>query len=301
MSSRSQKQTQRFYLSFFEYILFQLFFLIIKLVPLNIGLWVGKKLGLFAYLILKSRRLLTIDNIKQAKLNGHLRTVTNETKLAQRVWENLGMIGSEFLYYYSRNPKLLLDRVTVSGEEHLTKALEKNRGIILISPHFGNWELAGIYLSLSGYTLNPLFKIQSNNIIDKIIQEKRRSIGMKIIPRNSFLRPILLALKRNEIVPFIIDQADRHGIPVNFFSRPASFPRGAAEFALKTKAPVIYSYIERTSKFNHQIVFSEEIVLPDTGNYDDDLKTTVAMFAKKMQETIEQHPDQWLWMHRLWR
>ena len=84
-----------------------------------------------------------------------------------------------------------------------------------------------MYLAVIGYKLSPLVKTQSNQLVDRIIQSKRSSVGMRVIPRTGFLRPIIQALKRNEIVPFLVDQYTQknRGSKLNFLGGKLHLPR----------------------------------------------------------------------------
>lgn len=286
---------------FIQNLLFKSFLFIMKFFPLPVGVFFGKALGLLAYFLLSGRRKLTIENIKHAKKNGFLSQFTNVNQLARNTWKHLGMVGGEFLYYYSRDLNKVLKKITIEGEENLKKALSKQKGVIFASGHIGNWELFGIYLVLKGYILNPIVKTQENPVFDVVIEAKRRSIGMKTILKNSFLRPILQALHRNELVSFLSDQAKKNGIPIKFFGRTACFPQGAAQFALKTGAPVIFAYIFRKNNFKHHIIISEEIEPSSTGDFETDLAITTTRLAAKIEAAVEEHPEQWLWMHKMWK
>ena len=272
-----------------------------KLLPFAWSCWIGKQLGRLAYRILESRRRLTIENIRKAQDHGFLKGI-EPNDLARRVWEHIGQVGSEFFYFNSRGFQHLKKRVTIVGEENLQRVLAKQHGAILITAHFGNWEVLGLYLAFMGYPLRPLVATQTNPLVDSVIQAQRKSAGIKVIPRSGFLRPIIKALRNNEIVPFLIDQAEisRQGVPVEFFGRTASFPPGAAEFALRTGTPVIFAYLVRERDNRYQVVISEEIENSQSGDYPTDLSRNVACYMKKVEEVIINYPEQWLWMHKLW-
>jgi KDO2-lipid IV(A) lauroyltransferase len=294
--SRKNRQLK----SWFEYILFQIFFGLVKGVPFRLGCWLGERLGILAYWVLGGRRHLTIRNIQEAKKYGFLTSVKDPRHLAYQVWKNIGRVGSEFLYYYSRPPKQLKKDVIIEGAANLDRVLERKKGAIIVMAHIGNWEMLGMALAVHGYGVTPLVKTQSNQLVDRIIQENRRSIGMEVVPRNRFLRPLITAFRKNHTVPFLVDQADQNGVVIDFFCRPATLPPGAAEFALKTGTPVVFIHILREAPRRHRLVISEAITLPQSGDYALDLPETVSLFIKKIEAVIECHPEQWLWMHRLW-
>lgn len=289
-------------LNIVEYILFRLLLFAVKMVPINVSCFIGRQLGRLAFSILKSRRLLTISNIRIAKENGFFNSEIDEYQLAQRVWKNIGMLGSEFLYYYERKPEVFRRAVQVEGAENLKRILARHKGAILVSGHLGNWELLGITLMYWGFKVNPIVKFQSNGLVDKIIQDNRRSLGMGLIDKNGFLRPIMAAFKRNEIVSFLIDQStQKNGVLVKFLGKEASIPRGAAEFALKTGVPVFTARCLREKPGHYRVMLSEEIKLIETGDHQRDVEENTAMFVRLIEDVIREQPDQWLWMHKLWR
>lgn len=273
----------------------------VKIIPFSWSRWVLKEICLLAFHLLKPRRLLTIENIRNARERGFLDKDIDDYKLAREAWEHLGIIGSEFLYYYTRTPEQLKKYVTIEGEDNLRKVLAKKKGVVMVMGHIGNWELLGMALSVAGYKLSPIVKPQSNLFFDKVIQEKRHSIGMKTISSQGFLRPVVAALKRNEIVPFLIDQdAKGDGVRVRYFGREASIPAGAAEFSLRTGTPVVFAYIVRKSFNHHLLVISEEVSLCNSKDYKRDLVENTSLFMNLIQEVVREYPAQWLWMHSLW-
>jgi KDO2-lipid IV(A) lauroyltransferase len=284
-----------------EYILFRCVFFMVKLFPLAMSSWLGRKLGALAFRMLKSRRELTVENLREARDRGFLPADTDIYRIAARTWENLCLLGIEFVYYYSCPDRKICEAVSLEGEENLKRVLEQKKGAIMVMAHIGNWELMGIRLCSAGFGLSPVVQTQANSILDEFIDARRRSVGMRTIPKMSFLRPIVQAFKRNEVVPLLIDQnAGRPGVPLKVFGREARIARGAAEFALKTGTPVVFAYILRESTAKHRLVISEEIQLSRTGDYQRDLRDNTAAFIGMVQSVVSKHPEQWLWMHKLW-
>lgn len=284
-----------------EYVLVQIFLFIVRICPFRVSSWIGRGLGALAFRLLKSRRELTIENIREARERGFLKVDADDYKVAEMVWKNLGMNGSEFFYYYSLPAHKIRQMITVEGEENLKRILAKGRGAIMVMGHIGNWELIALPLSRAGYKLCPIVKTQTNSLMNKVIDDYRTSVGMRTIPKTGFLRPIIEAFNRNEIVPFLMDQnAGNTGVPLEVFGRVAPIPRGPAEFALKNNRPVFFTYIIREGFRKHRIVISEEIELSRSGDYEVDLRENTARFIGMIQTVIAQYPDQWLWMHKLW-
>lgn len=283
-----------------QFICVRLLFLFVKLFPLPVSNWLGRKLGALSFRFLKSRRDLTLENIRNARKHGFLPIDMDDEEIAQKVWQNLCLLGLEFAYY-SNSAAKIRQTVTIEGKENLERVLSRQKGVVIVTLHLGNWELMGMALAVAGFKLNSIAKIQTNGLVNRYINDCRRSIGINPIPKTKFLRPVLDAFKRNEGVAFFMDQADRHhGIPVEVFGRKAWVPRGAAEFALKLDKPVVFVYITRESLHKHSISISEEIPLIHSGNYENDLLNNTAAFAGLVQSVIERYPEQWLWMHKFW-
>lgn len=285
---------------YFQFLCLHLLFFIAKLFPLGVSNWLGQRLGALSFGILKARRDLTLENIRNARKHGFLTIAVADEQIAQKVWQNLCLLGLEFAYYRNSVTKIR-QAVILEGKENLERVLAKKRGVILITLHLGNWELMGMALSLEGFKVNSIAKTQTNGILNRYINDCRRCIGINPIPKTKFLRPVLDAFKRNESVAFFIDQADRHqGIPIEIFGQKARVPRGAAEFALKLDKPVVFVYITRESLYKHRLVISEEIPLIRSGNYENDLLNNTAAFTGLIQSVIQRYPEQWLWMHKFW-
>jgi KDO2-lipid IV(A) lauroyltransferase len=283
-----------------EFYAFQVFLLIAHFVPLACCNWLGSRLGSLAFTVLKKRRLLTLENLREAQQRGFLADGINVEQVARRTWEHLGMLGSEFVFYANR-PHGVLKNVTIEGEANLRRILEKQRGVIMAVGHIGNWELMGARIALAGVGVSSIAKAQSNTLLDDYIIKTRQAAGINSIPKLSFLRPVLRAFEHNQLVSFFIDQnAGSAGLPIKLFGRETRIARGAAEFALKTDTPVVFGYIVRETQGRQRIVISEEITLSRSGDKAVDLMTNTTTFIGLIQAVIQKHPDQWLWMHKLW-
>jgi KDO2-lipid IV(A) lauroyltransferase len=293
----TDKRNLKHWLEFYS---FQVFLALARLMSLGWSNWLGRRLGSLAFTVLPARRRLTLENLRQAQQHGFLPDTLNVNRVARKIWEHLGMLGSEFVYYANR-PGQVLKNVSIEGEANLRRILEKKRGVIMALGHIGNWELMGARIALAGIGVSSITKTQSNSLLDDYINQSRRAVGIKSIPKRSFLRPILRAFEHNELVSFFIDQNGGHsGLPLTIFGRETMIPRGAAEFALKTGTPVVFGYIVREVGNRHRIVISEEIALSRSGDFTTDIQANTVKFWELIQAAIREHPDQWLWMHRLW-
>lgn len=284
------------------FLAFKVFDFLVKLFPPSFAGVIGRGLGLLAYYLLPERRTAALKNIEECPV---LPVNTNPRSLARASFINLGLMGAEFIRFYSMSKKEVLSRVEIVGAEYLDNALRKGKGVILISAHLGNWELLGMALSLAGYPLSPLVRTQNNRLFDQYINEKRCSIGMEPVTTGFSLRQVLKALTRNRMVNLMMDRnAGKFGVNNLFLGRPASTPRGAAVIALKAGAPVIPAYILRRSPWRHRITILPpvEVISGKQGKcfLDKCIVENTNRFSRIVEEMILTAPDQWLWMHHRW-
>lgn len=221
--------------------------------------------------------------------------------IVKRLYDNIGRGFTEFLYLPQLPLEKLKKLIKTEGEENLKSALAKNKGVIVIVSHFGNWELMGARYTEYGSSTVIAFP-QGNQFTDRVITRYRTNAGMKIIFTGSAVKEIFRALKNNGMVGFLADQdAHGEGVFVNFFGRPASTNRGPAVFALKTKAPIIMSHMVRQKDNTHILYFEPELPLVDTGDFEADVKKNTENWSAVLERYVRMYPDHWFWVHRRWK
>ncbi len=265
---------------------------------LRIGFFTGM-FRLFYYLSQK-QRLITIHNLRSAfpeKSADEIKTI------AKGVYRTLGIITADFFEIPFLTKDNIGDLVEVEGLENLTKALEKNRGILMLGAHFGNWELAAVAFSLVVKPAVIIYRPLDSTILEDLVLWVRSCTGNVLIDKERAMRQMLRSLKKNEILGILIDQnvAWQEGVFVDFFGRPACTTNGMALLALHTDAPVIPGYILRLENGKYRLVIKEEIQVVRTGDKDEDILINTQNFTRVIEDMVRQHPDQWLWIHQRWK
>ncbi|MBZ5535809.1 MAG: lysophospholipid acyltransferase family protein [Acidobacteriia bacterium] len=225
-------------------------------------------------------------------------------RIVKGVFRNLARLLAEF----SQFPKFTLkgiDRIVVyDGFENYAEAKKRGKGILIMSAHFGAWELASFAHSVYGYPLKFLVRPLDNPRVDALIMRYRQLAGNVGIDKRNSMREVLRALRQNEAVGILIDQnaSREEGVFANFFGIPASTTAGLATLAMRTGAAVVPGLLiwdEQIKK--HRLRFEPPVVLVDTGNFQADVIGNTARFNRILEEKIRMHPDQWLWVHRRWK
>ncbi|HVO65847.1 MAG TPA: hypothetical protein VMT12_05115, partial [Syntrophales bacterium] len=216
---------------------------------------IGFFTGIFRlfYYFSPRQRLITIHNLRCAFPE---KNSTEIEAIAKGVYRTLGIITADFFKIPSLTKDNIGDLVEVEGIENYKRALEKNRGIILLGAHFGNWELAAAVCSLVLKPAVITYRPLDSQILDNLVLCVRSSSGNILIDKERAMRKMLRGLAHNEIVATMIDQnmAWQEGIFVDFFGRPACTTTGLALLALYTDAPVIPGYILRLENGRYRLV-----------------------------------------------
>ena len=270
-----------------------------RILPLKIVLWKGKMIGLFFYYLVPIRKSVTIENIKTAFPDKSLK----EARLiARNTYIQFGKNITEFVRLPNLKKEIFGKRMTFANQ-HLFEEAEKNgKGVILLTGHFGNWEMMGAAISALGYPVVGIAREQRNNFIEKIIFESRLAVGIETLPLGMALRGILRALKENKFIAMLGDQdAHDEGIFVDFLGRPSSTAQGPAIFSLKTGAPIIFGSCVREENGDYK-VYLEKIQTDDlSGLSKENIKILTQRHASVLEKSIRKWPDHWFWMHKRWK
>lgn len=193
------------------------------------------------------------------------------------------------------------------SQRPLDEALARGNGAILISPHFGNWELGGLGLADLGYTLNILTFREPDEKVNELREKVRgeRGIGIIYVDRDdtSPLAVIeaLNALRRNEILCLLGDRdGSSNTIDVEFFGRTTSFPVGAAYLALASGAPVIPVFVPLEGS-RYATLMDEPIYFSGGhGRHALAIRSGMEQVAAVFERYIRRYPDQWYNFYDFW-
>jgi KDO2-lipid IV(A) lauroyltransferase len=262
---------------------------------------VGRRLGDLAYWALPGRREVASQNLALAF--GRERPSEDLRRLARRCFQHLGMTAVEACVFFFRPPTVLLSRVEMEGVNSLKEAMALGRGALLLTAHFGNWELLAASHLLTGYPLSVVARPLDHPLFDRLVARLRARSGAELIEKRRALPSVLAALKRGRMVGILLDQnsSRREGIFVPFFEVPASTSKSLALLALKTGAPVVPVFIHREADGRHRVLFHPVLPVASTGDRERDLFAATAAFTRVIEETVRKWPEQWFWVHRRWK
>jgi KDO2-lipid IV(A) lauroyltransferase len=185
----------------------------------------------------------------------------------------------------------------------LQAALEMGRGVILVTGHYGNWEIAAAAVAARGVPIAAIVRRQGNRLVDARLDGLRRHLGVETIYQSDAPSRVPRVLRKGGVVGIVGDQdARRAGLFVPFFGRPASTHRGPALFALKLRAPVFACVARRLpGAVGRYVVAGEQIDPPRTGELEADVRALTAALAARLEAEIREAPEQYFWFHRRWK
>ena len=193
--------------------------------------------------------------------------------------------------------------VTFDGLEHFYTAMEKGRGVLLLTSHFGNWELMALAFSLLYRPINIVIRPLDIPLLDRLITNIRTRGGNQMIAKKGSLSKVLRLLAAGGVVGLLIDQnpAWEEGVFVPFFKEIACTNKALTALALRTGAPVIPVYNVRELDGSYRIVAGPEVVLVRSGDTRRDMEENTANFNRIIESYVRRHPEQWFWVHQRWK
>ena len=204
------------------------------------------------------------------------------------------------LCYFSE--KWLENVVRPKDMINLQNALARKCGVIIVSGHFGLWELIPPWLSLRGHIVNTVVRRQNNPLADKWMDKMRTRFGAETTDSGYSIRKILRTLKQNKILALMVDQDNGDkGIFVPFFDRPASAPTGPAVISLKTGAPIVPLFLIPDYCGKHKLVVHSPIYPEDYSNDSYGQWLITKKYTQILQSYVKKYPHQWFWLHRRWK
>jgi KDO2-lipid IV(A) lauroyltransferase len=286
-------------IDFLGFITVKSFSVCLRCIPLRPSLWIGRRMGDVVYCVGLKRRMIAYANLKAAfpeKSSGELKSINRAH------FENLGMNVIELLKLPVMHKSYLESHVELENKDNIKASLEKGKGAIILTAHFGNWEIASLAASLNGYIMSVFAREQKYERLNNLLNEFRQSTGCKVITKGFSAKDIIKTLHNNGIIAMLSDQdAGANGVFVNFFNRPASTAQGAIAFSLKTGAEILPSFIHRAGIYKHIARAGEPLRLINTGNKERDMKENLQEIVRILEDYVRKFPEQWLWAHKRWK
>ena len=262
--------------------------------PLWLGYWLAEVFAEAHYRLFPSRRHGALANLASI-LPGASRR--ERSRVVRRMMANYNKMLFEFFRLPHLERRELLARLEVVGREHLERAVERGRGVVITCTHVGNWELAAVALAHWGYTLHAVAGVQLHRWLTTAVRETKSELAIHTVSPEDGFRKLIRALEHNDLVALMVDgDIYRHGTRVEMFGRETRFPAGPAVLSQRTGAPIICGFCERLPHGRFRIVV-EPPLLPEQF---EDTEALHAAVAAHSERHIRDHVEQWCIFRPLW-
>ena len=186
--------------------------------------------------------------------------------------------------------------IEVVGEKHLKNAINQKKGTVLVSAHFGYWEILGHWFGRNNYPLVGIAQRQKNKGANLFFEKKRQLSGIKQVYRKSSMDSLYDVLNANQILGLVSDQdAKGKGVFVDFFDKPASTHKGAALFHLNTNASLIFGICVQKNIGKYLVEFIP--INPDKKSVED----ITQLYTTIIEQSVKKYPEQYFWFHNRWK
>jgi len=225
-------------------------------------------------------------------------------KILAGMYRNWGRMLGEWPHSRALNRNNIEKFVTYDGMENLQAALSiaEKRGVIILTAHYGNFELLPLAHSIYGYPLAMIHRPNRNPAIDRAIRGVRTRFGAEIIERKQAGLGMVKYLRRKFHVAVALDLDVRDGVFVDFFGTKACTSDGVARMAIATHAPVVPAFMVRDGQSpRHRITVLPMLDLVTSGDREESARENTQRMTTAIETMIRRHPDHWNWIHRRWK
>jgi KDO2-lipid IV(A) lauroyltransferase len=255
-------------------------------------------IGLVGYAVCARDRRRVLQNLSRAfpELGVGARCV-----LGARAFVAMALNAMDGMRFLHRPAAGLLPLVVVEGGEHLSQAIAAGRGAVVVTGHYGAWELFAGYFAhrvpLTTVVARPVKDVR----LEELVTRLRARFGINVV-REGDGRALVLALKAGGVVGILCDQARKsEGTWAPFFGRPAWFPIGPAKLARLTGAALIVGGIRRVGWRRFEIVLRPRLDVARAGAGEDGIHAITAEIARDLEGLVRENPAEWIWMYDHWR
>ena len=288
-----------------EYSLVKLFLWLAKIAPKSFIYAIMKSLTLLVYHLDQKRRHLTIKNLTMAFPGKSSEEIL---ALSKKVYIELSITIAEILLMFTG--QFDIDEAVKNQEEAKEKLQDivqnSPHGVIVITAHFSNWELAAHFLAKNGLPVLAIGRKGNNKLIDtNITIPFREKYGNDAVSKKKAMLGMIRRLKSAGNVGLLIDQkaGSLNSVKVDFFGQPAETTLSIASLKLKLDSLVVPIFIARDSDGLYEMIINEPIdyVADEIADKEKKLEAMTLKYNQAIEEIIRKYPAQWFWMHNRWR
>ena len=258
---------------------------------------ISKYFSLFIYSIDKKHRSIAMTNLDLAYED----TLSQDKKIevVKKTYLNLLLSLFDVIENQKTTREKILEKVSFKNEEILEKAINKGQNIVLMTAHYGNWELIPLAISARFAPLSVVGRKLDSEKMDSLLKENREQFDIDVIEKSGAMRNMIKSIKKKRILGLLVDQNISDGILVNFFGKPVKHTHSISVLARKFDITIIPVFITREN--NYLLTFYKPLEYSITNNKEKDILELTQKQADITEEIIRKKPEEWFWLHKRWK
>ncbi len=263
---------------------------------IRIGAWLGK----LAWRMIDRDRQRTHDNLQIAY--GDKLSYAEREEIGRQFFINSGMNLVDVLRFRKHFQSEIRPLVEIEGREYFEAAYRRGKGIFGVTGHLGNFELLAAYMQSLGYECAVIGREMYDKRLNELLVKNRESTGLMNIATTDSPKKIVGWLRKGGVIGVLIDIDSMRvrSAFVPFFGKPANTPIGQSIIAVKTGAALVPIACLRMPGDRYKVVIRPEITFERTGDVEKDAITATVLCTKALEELIDAHRNQWMWIHTRW-
>lgn len=225
-------------------------------------------------------------------------------QIAEDSLHRFGRMIVEVMRFPLLKPENIDQLVKVEGLEYLDAAYKQNKGVIMATGHYGNWELLGATVALHGYPMLSITRRQNNSHMDRFINEYRQMVGQKVAYNRgeSGLLAISRMLREKHLLGVLYDQdTNDDGVEINLFGKRSIIPLGAAALSRIYGSPILPIFMHNNEDGTCSAKIYPPLYTPKTKNKEQDFYDVTREMVTILEHEIITHPEMWFWVHDRWK
>jgi KDO2-lipid IV(A) lauroyltransferase len=259
----------------------------------------GTRLGALARHILRGRDRLAMRNLAATFPE---KSEAERRRIIDECWRHFGREALETIRMQHLPIEEISSHCFFVNPEVLHDAIALGRGLVILSAHYGGWEIAGLAVMAYVKNVTTVARPLDNDLLERDLVRLRARTGVEVVDRQRAARPLLKALQKGGAVILLPDQAvqPREGILVPFLGRPAWTTDAPAKMALRQESAIVFGFCIPGST-GHRLQFEEPIRIDQLDSDERNAEALTTRINDVISRHIAERPELWLWMHDRWK
>jgi KDO2-lipid IV(A) lauroyltransferase len=284
------------------YIVIRLFVCLVQALPFSAARPLAAGLALLAYYADRRHRKVAEENLLQA-FPGRFNSAEID-RIVRATYRHFCGVILEIIHLPRRiNPYNWVSYMKIPRHRQLLECLLSNRPLLMVTGHFGNWEMGSYVMGLLGFSAHAVARPLDNPFLDDYLRRFREKTGQKLLAKHGDFDKMQSILSRGGILGTLADQdAGQRGLFVDFFGRPASTHKAIALLALEHRVPIVVTGARKIAEPMQYELLIDDFIFPEEYETRPDAVLAITQrFTTALERIVRQAPQQYFWLHRRWK